>query len=127
MAKLQGTIGELREELASRPSIAHDAPLDLKDEKIRSLERTIREMEVIIANTDVEEAARRERRLVEREWLHRVRALERDILVRKELEARANEVLANERKVGPALSFSLRQSCLNVVSDSVRKNLKSLS
>lgn len=97
--KLQSTIGELRDELAGRPSVPYDAPLDLKDEKIKQLEKTIREMEVIIANTDVEDAAKRERRLVEREWMNRVRTLERDILVRKELEAKANEVLANERKV----------------------------
>lgn len=85
--------------MSTRPLLPPDAPLDLKDEKIGQLERTIREMEVIIANTDVEDAARRERRFVEREWSSRVRALERDILVRKELEAKSNEVLANERKV----------------------------
>lgn len=116
VAKLQATVSELRDELVSRPSVPRDAPTDVKDQKIEQLEKTIREMEVIIANTDVEDAARRERRLVEREWMNRVRVLERDILVRKELEAKANEVLANERKVSICCYCKLVPSELIILS-----------
>lgn len=67
--------------------------------KIAELERTIRELEVIVANTDPEDAAKRERRIVERDWSARVRSLERDIMMRKELEAKINETLSSERQV----------------------------
>jgi hypothetical protein len=100
VARLANELSAAKDELLLRPAIAPDAPQDAKDAKIASLEKMIRELECVLQDNDIEEAVKRERRLMDREYLSRLRALERDILVRKELETKANEVLAGERKVG---------------------------
>ena len=99
ITKLLAELKAVRDDLAARPVVARDAPEHEKDRVIAALQKELREMEVILANTDPEEAAKRERRMVERDWSARVRTLERDAIVRKETEAKANELLAAERKV----------------------------
>lgn len=99
ITKLLAELKAVRDDLAARPAVARDAPEHEKDRVLAALQKELREMEVILANTDPEEAAKRERRMVERDWSARVRTLERDAIVRKETEAKANELLAAERKV----------------------------
>lgn len=100
IGKLKSELFLAREEIARRPCIAYDAPRDLKDEKIASMEKTLREYEVIFANTDAEEAAARERKLVEREYRDRLQTLERDKHARIATEGKLTELLASERRVG---------------------------
>ena len=98
-ARLKAENATLQEEVLSRPALPINATSDARDAKINELEKTISELEVVIANTNVEEAAKRERRLADREWSVRVQALERDALVHKELESKANKILEDERTV----------------------------
>ncbi|KAH8917335.1 kinesin-domain-containing protein [Atractiella rhizophila] len=103
-------IADLEFSLASRSPLPVNATDDDKVARIAQLEQKLRELEVVLKNTDPELDLKRERRRVEKEWRERIGVLEqenkrllKDLQLREEWEAEVKVQLDKERKRTKAL------------------------